>query len=889
MPESRILKYDSESAEKEEILYRDILEELQRTDDPENIVFLTSSNIRKKRLLSFLFRNNYSFSPLIVTRLTPYLVHQLNITDPILNPFQTKFLLYSLSSSYKKDITDLQLISLAEIWLMLLSQTDRPVKFKDKSFPCRYREVPLIITEDMVTHDCIYNVFEILSDLSEIQSVSYLDIIRNTASGLPEESLWFCDTFSTLSSYLSKLLRIISNNVMKFSYYTPFKENSLECRNCISMPTSRRITQNLYFRDFLTPAEEINHAKDILSTLDMQETIIVASDIEVYLPYLRLMGEIEVYKGNELSQFWPFWNILGNDATIKDLKIFIDFPSWEILDNTEKHELKTEIKKKLQREPVLNFLERFTSGSLHEISVLREATGIELINGIICFFEKYFRPKIEKEYDSYMILRKKLNDLLDKRLLENLDNLDVVMLPVLAEEEKDNSDIARIAGIPVYSMEDALNLNAENLIFLGASVELFPKTQKSIPYAKDELLNLLGMSNSRKSIEIQVSTFENLIRGYRNVYFSCFKCDLSGNHFLKSPLLQGMDLKKADPVIFSLNRNSSRNPERALKLKNIDIKRKSNKDDNINLWNDFIKTDELKTDMDLNIARWSTMISPTSLERYANCPYKFFLYDLIKLHEPMQDEEEWDKRSEGILIHEVLRIFYEKFINRKISSIEEKDWQGLRRIFESEISKLNMEPIQQRILEKQWLHENSLLDQFIMIEKAYKPERIVFALEREVEYTMEADQSDKVTLKGKIDRIDMINEQNFIIFDYKTGKTKTDRISKKIKNNEFLQIPAYSYIFEKTAKNSNIIDSYIYSLSEKAFLFNISRIISDCIVNNENETISSPSKYFEYAFRIIYDDIKSRKFKPVKGKHENRSCGYCSYSPVCPYFKDTGY
>jgi ATP-dependent helicase/nuclease subunit B len=62
-------------------------------------------------------------------------------------------------------------------------------------------------------------------------------------------------------------------------------------------------------------------------------------------------------------------------------------------------------------------------------------------------------------------------------------------------------------------------------------------------------------------------------------------------------------------------------------------------------------------------------VSPTALERYAQCPFKYFAEKVLRL-EPLETPDSVlvpDARARGILCHAILRLFYQRLTERKVA------------------------------------------------------------------------------------------------------------------------------------------------------------------------------------------------------------------------------
>ena len=56
--------------------------------------------------------------------------------------------------------------------------------------------------------------------------------------------------------------------------------------------------------------------------------------------------------------------------------------------------------------------------------------------------------------------------------------------------------------------------------------------------------------------------------------------------------------------------------------------------------------------------------SLSALERYQDCPFKFFAADVLRLEEVPEDESTMSPRARGRFIHEVFQRFFEAWDNR---------------------------------------------------------------------------------------------------------------------------------------------------------------------------------------------------------------------------------
>lgn len=213
--------------------------------------------------------------------------------------------------------------------------------------------------------------------------------------------------------------------------------------------------------------------------------------------------------------------------------------------------------------------------------------------------------------------------------------------------------------------------------------------------------------------------------------------------------------------------------------------------------------------------------SPTLLETYAQCPFRFLMGKILGMAELQRPEIEPDRMTEGSIIHDILRVFYqERFDQGKLPLSGSKE-EGLHL---EEVCKRASQKWESKIhLGDDWFwrirKEEILLRlrRFIRFEASLKEEfsptyfELSFGSETsQLPPVVIQDESGlRVELKGKIDRLDLSAEgDSFRVVDYKNSKDDRGAIHPKRLGDVSFQIPVYllagEMFLQKTGKAEQI-------------------------------------------------------------------------------------
>jgi RecB family exonuclease len=179
------------------------------------------------------------------------------------------------------------------------------------------------------------------------------------------------------------------------------------------------------------------------------------------------------------------------------------------------------------------------------------------------------------------------------------------------------------------------------------------------------------------------------------------------------------------------------------------------------------------------------------VERYLDCPFKYFAANVLKLPEE-RDEEAWMTPQErGQFVHEVFFDFFTEWQKRGQGAVTTENVREAVMLFE-EIAEERLGRLGEgdRALERTLLLGSAAAPGLAERAFAFEIEHAVPVVERLLEYELQdtfqfstGDATRNIAIRAKADRIDLLADGTLRIIDYKLGRApKADRS---------LQLPVY--------------------------------------------------------------------------------------------------
>ena len=215
------------------------------------------------------------------------------------------------------------------------------------------------------------------------------------------------------------------------------------------------------------------------------------------------------------------------------------------------------------------------------------------------------------------------------------------------------------------------------------------------------------------------------------------------------------------------------------------------------------------------------VLSATRLEKIAYCPYLYFLADILKvkpLEEMTYAPTVWLSPLErGSFLHNIYEKFYKTLLqyspHKKVRPIFNQQWRLLEEIIEESLAEkrkylappgeLVYEAEKREIIESCRIflaeEERNFQGQFPQyFELAFgtrERQHEILGKVKAVELML-PDRS-RVSLQGKMDRVDLLPDGTYRIIDYKTGKSKDFNENSPFRNGQQIQHALYALALEK--------------------------------------------------------------------------------------------
>ncbi len=264
----------------------------------------------------------------------------------------------------------------------------------------------------------------------------------------------------------------------------------------------------------------------------------------------------------------------------------------------------------------------------------------------------------------------------------------------------------------------------------------------------------------------------------------------------------------------------------------------------------------------------------TAIETYVRCPFRYFASNVLRLPEEVDDEPVMNPRERGRFLHDLLQRFYTTWESRgggTITGARLDEARGLfREVAESKLAELSeSEAAVERTRLMGSLAGPGLIEVVLRIEAEREGEVVERLLEFQIDgdhLVAVGDRVKRVAVGGTADRIDLLSNGTFRLFDYKTGRAP-DRASS-------LQLPIYAL---RTADRLRGHRDREWTIGEAAYIaFKGERVQS--MVPNRGE-LTEVLEDAQVRFLNAVEGIERGEF-PVDPVDLFR-CSFCAYSAVC--------
>jgi RecB family exonuclease/inactivated superfamily I helicase len=267
--------------------------------------------------------------------------------------------------------------------------------------------------------------------------------------------------------------------------------------------------------------------------------------------------------------------------------------------------------------------------------------------------------------------------------------------------------------------------------------------------------------------------------------------------------------------------------------------------------------------------------SVSALERYQDCPFKFFAVDVLGLDEPVEDQPVRGPRARGKFLHELFQRFFETWDARGFGAITVDRVNEARTLFEEVAAPLLARlPEADAMLEHARLFGSAIGVGIVDVVLEVEVSRPALVRERRLEYRLDGEFSlgaphgRRIRLKGVADRIDLLADDRIRVIDYKSGYAPNPQRALQA---AIYALCARELLSDQEGRRWSIDEAaYIAFSGKRAFV----PIVRGGAADADEVLARARGRLFDAVDRIERGQFMPKPFDP-------RICGYCAYPSVC--------
>ena len=274
---------------------------------------------------------------------------------------------------------------------------------------------------------------------------------------------------------------------------------------------------------------------------------------------------------------------------------------------------------------------------------------------------------------------------------------------------------------------------------------------------------------------------------------------------------------------------------------------------------------------DLPARAWSV----SAIETYLDCPFKFFAQHVLKLEEEPEDQEVMDPRRQGQFVHDVFEKFFAAWQAAGHRAVTPANLDAAREKFTAVVDRsLAHLPIAEAGLERTRRLGSPAAAGLGEAVLRMEAERPIAVVERLLEKRLDGDFTvatvdgpRTIALRGKADRLDLLEDGTFRLIDYKLGWPP--------QRGRALQLPIYSLCAEQRLAGHS---GRTWQLGEAAYLaFKGPKRVVPLFSNASDRAKVLAEAQQRLADTV--DAIERGEFPPTPD--DVWRCETCSFSSVC--------
>jgi len=255
-------------------------------------------------------------------------------------------------------------------------------------------------------------------------------------------------------------------------------------------------------------------------------------------------------------------------------------------------------------------------------------------------------------------------------------------------------------------------------------------------------------------------------------------------------------------------------------------------------------------------------ISVSGHQALVDCPYRFYVRDMLRIRETDMIREEMDNLEFGNYVHQCLNAFHSGLPGApgpwqgQIDGRKAAAFRLLQEIGVYFMDRLTPSPSNIVFLER-W---RSIARRYVELQQSYEKHQVILESEKAVEHRI----GEGLVLCGRIDRIDEDQDGNRIVIDYKTG---SKRISKdEVQSGEQVQLTSYALMTEPIGRAE-----YWWLSQDPQKEIPLTSV--------EGEFLEALGRRVHSRLREMFQDLRASHEMPAHG--DEATCTFCYAQGVC--------
>lgn len=426
-----------------------------------------------------------------------------------------------------------------------------------------------------------------------------------------------------------------------------------------------------------------------------------------------------------------------------------------------------------------------------------------------------------------------------------------------------------ISGLQVMGMLETRNLDFQELIVLGVNEGSLPSNAHSTSFFTFDIRRVFGLACQNERDSVTAYHFYRLLQRAQKAHliYDQDTAALGGGEL--SRFVQQLQIEAGPNIRFE-----------KYGLEQVLPDRPASKD---------ISIAKGEQEMERLMAHADRGFSPSALNTFRNCSFKFYLKYVAGIKEVEELSEDMDSAQFGTVVHDTLEHLYRPFLNRPLSvemiaDMRSRSESELLTQFRAQVT-ADTDILGKNLLalEVARMYIARVLDHDLSsIESGQIP--TVLHLETQLSDSFHltvAEREIVVRLKGKADRIDRLSDGTVRLIDYKTGSFDKTTV---VKSKEMLRLPKadnafqlliYSLMFSAAHKTDQPIQPTLFYLRSNQVEFPV-QVIEEKVELSPEEKLAYGAVELQEIIAELFDTelpFSQTEQKPV--------CQYCDFKVLC--------